>query len=69
MWWEIIIFFIVFTMTYVDGVMDRKKHVWGFIFHDNIPSICISILTCIGVVMDAYMNVWDTMLTSRWMIF
>ena len=61
------IFFIVFTTTGVYGVMDKKQHVWELVFHDNIPSICMSTLTCIGVVMDAYMNVFDTLLTSRWM--
>ena len=57
--------FIVFTTTGVDGVMNKRQHVWGFVFHDNIPSICMSTLICIGVVMDTYMNVWDTTLTSR----
>jgi hypothetical protein len=50
MWWEIVISFIIFTTTDVDGIMD-------------IMSICV------GVVIDAYMNVWDTILTSRWMTF
>ena len=69
MWWEIVSSFIIFITTSVDGVIDRRQHVWGLIFHDNISSICMSTLTCIGVVMDAYMNVWVTLLTSRWMTF
>jgi hypothetical protein len=56
-WWEIVISFIIFIITGVDGVIDRIQHVWGLVFHVNIPSICMSTLTCIGVVMDAYMNV------------
>lgn len=58
--------FIVFIATNVDGFLYMIQHVCGLVFDDNIPSICTSILTCIGVVMDAYMNVWNTLLMSRW---
>ena len=68
-WWEIVISFIIFTTTRVDGVIDKRQHVWELVFHDNIPSICMSTLICIGVVIDTYMNVHDTLLTSRWMTF
>ena len=51
------IFFIVFTITGVDGNIDKRQHVCGLVFHDNILSICISTLTCIGEVIDAYINI------------
>jgi hypothetical protein len=55
-----VISFIVLTTTGVDGIMDMTQHVWGLVFHDNIPSICMLTLTCIGVVMNAYMNMYKS---------